>query len=729
MKKLFLRHKQVTWISSLVLFLSTLVVSVVQGATIYDNYNIGGVSNEPSNPTVFSVSSSVKITSIMTYHYNVANGSTPGTIALIHSDGTVYGPWIATGSADPNLNWNWTVSPAIVIKAGNYTVIDSSTETWSHNSTSDYAGFAQITGDAVTSTESINDFYDGFENGSLAGWTLEAGTFYASRQATSSSSSAAAGTYSLTLQGGRGNGVDVYGQHKDGVSHAIDSSTPSYISFYAKTASTNLSSGYFIIGDSTLSSVAYDGAIEFKFSNTGELGVYDTAFRSGGSYSADTWYFIEFRNINWTTKTFDFYVNGTLKRSAVEFRNKNVTALTQLHLYNYDNAQVWFDEIKVGGIPATSILTSFPISVTANPSEGGKIACTPSSVSSGNSSSCIAIANSGYNFVSWSGDCSGNASTCILDNVVSNKSVTALFTTNLIANSTPPIPKVMANQGGNQVLMMSDMLLDVEIKLDPQQNRGQNADWWLFAETSLGTFYYDVASGWNSGHQVSYQGPLFDLPSFQVLNMGGLPPGQYVITFGVDMNMNGIQDADAYLDSVKVDITSNTSCTSHTNDSLDALSVAQQKFIAARGNPDLFNIGFISENENQPITGTGRFAYNSNIRRIESWIYNRDQTSTAIFDNGHFVEEATLGAAANIVPTQLSPSQFTGCMSRVNIVALMGEPSCTINESIGGRRYSYLRYNPGENPAATVVFENGLLVAVMAGYSRAYTTADLCSDQ
>ncbi|MFI3120099.1 MAG: hypothetical protein QX203_08970 [Methylococcaceae bacterium] len=373
---------------------------------------------------------------------------------------------------------------------------------------------------------------------------------------------------------------------------------------------------------------------------------------------------------------------------------------------------------------------TYTISTVVSPASGGSLSCSPNPVTSGSSSTCTSIANSGYTFTSLSGDCYSNTSTCIVSNVTANKSVTALFTAALPDNSAPPIPKVIANQGENKVLMMSDMLLDVKIKLDPQQKIGRNADWWLFAETSLGdTFYYDVASGWNFGHRVSYQGPLFNLSSFQVLNMGGLPPGQYMITFGVDMNMNGIQDADAYLDSVQVDITSTASCTSHTNDSLDALSAVQQKFIAARGNPDLFNIGFISEDENQPIIGTGLFAYNSNIRRLESWIYNRDQTSTAIFDNGHFVEEATLGSTADIVPTQLSPSQFTSCMSRANIVALMGEPSCTINESISGRSYSYLRYNPGVNPAATVVFENGLLISVMAGYSRAYTTADLCSDQ
>ena len=85
----------------------------------------------------------------MTYHYNNGNGSTPGTIALKHSDGTTYGPWSASGTTQ---NQYWTVTPNVTIKAGTYTVVDSNTTTWSYNSSSKNAGFVQIEGDAVTTT-------------------------------------------------------------------------------------------------------------------------------------------------------------------------------------------------------------------------------------------------------------------------------------------------------------------------------------------------------------------------------------------------------------------------------------------------------------------------------------------------------------------------------------------------------------------------------------------------
>jgi hypothetical protein len=72
-------------------------------------------------------------------------------------------------------------------------------------------------------------------------------------------------------------------------------------------------------------------------------------------------------------------------------------------------------------------------------------------------------------------------------------------------------------------------------------------------------------------------------------------------------------------------------------------------------------------------------------------------------------------------------------MNRDDIVALMGEPSCTQTESMGGSTYSYMRYNPtSTTPAATLVLENGVLITVMAGYSFVYPAsvgADLCSGQ
>lgn len=112
---------------------------------IFNNGNIGGVQNSPSNPTEFTIDHERLITYINNYHY-FNGGTLPGTISLKHSDGTVYGPWQTWGSVGQGgvSNAYWVFFPLVKIKAGAYTVIDSDPTTWSHNSESNYCGFTHI---------------------------------------------------------------------------------------------------------------------------------------------------------------------------------------------------------------------------------------------------------------------------------------------------------------------------------------------------------------------------------------------------------------------------------------------------------------------------------------------------------------------------------------------------------------------------------------------------------
>jgi hypothetical protein len=112
---------------------------------IFYNGNVGGVSNGPENPTVFTIDKERLITSIMNYHY-FNGGVLPGTISLLHSDGTVYGPWQTWGIVGQGgvVNAYWAFYPLVKIKPGTYTVVDSDPSTWSHNYESDYCGFTWI---------------------------------------------------------------------------------------------------------------------------------------------------------------------------------------------------------------------------------------------------------------------------------------------------------------------------------------------------------------------------------------------------------------------------------------------------------------------------------------------------------------------------------------------------------------------------------------------------------
>jgi hypothetical protein len=89
-----------------------------------------------------------------------------------------------------------------------------------------------------------------------------------------------------------------------------------------------------------------------------------------------------------------------------------------------------------------------------------------------------------------------------------------------------------------------------------------DADWWVLADTPFGWYRYDVnGDTWVPGQTVTYQGPLFDLSSYEVLNMSGLPLGSYTFYFGVDTVMNGSIDmGQIYYDSVDVNISAYNPC-------------------------------------------------------------------------------------------------------------------------------------------------------------------------
>jgi hypothetical protein len=142
---------------------------------IYTNGNIAGVQNNPTRDTAFTIDSTYRVTFIYTYHY-FNNGKLPGTIALRHSDGTVYGPWQAAGALGQGgvLNAYWFVRPNVEIKAGSYTVIDSDKATWSQNSGSSGAGFVEIRG-IKTGTPPIvqKELLTGTDLKGLRGWTIQ----------------------------------------------------------------------------------------------------------------------------------------------------------------------------------------------------------------------------------------------------------------------------------------------------------------------------------------------------------------------------------------------------------------------------------------------------------------------------------------------------------------------------------------------------------------------------
>ncbi|MFI5105912.1 MAG: hypothetical protein ACHP79_13390, partial [Terriglobales bacterium] len=115
---------------------------------LFNNTNSGGALNHAPNPAFFTLVAPANITEIDTYHWNNGQGAVPGTIALRHQSGQVFGPFPARGTSGAwgAQNVNWVAQVSITIPGGSYIVLDSSPATWSYNPQSGNRGFAIVRG-------------------------------------------------------------------------------------------------------------------------------------------------------------------------------------------------------------------------------------------------------------------------------------------------------------------------------------------------------------------------------------------------------------------------------------------------------------------------------------------------------------------------------------------------------------------------------------------------------
>ncbi len=116
------------------------------------------------------------------------------------------------------------------------------------------------------------------------------------------------------------------------------------------------------------------------------------------------------------------------------------------------------------------------------------------------------------------------------------------------------IPDIKANDSDVPVTIAQSGSLAITVELHSGTHSGENADWWVLANSPFGLYRYNIDTDtWQTGIAVTYQGPLFDLSLYEVLNMTGLPVGTYAFYFGVDLVMDGAIDYDQlYYDRVVV---------------------------------------------------------------------------------------------------------------------------------------------------------------------------------
>ncbi|MBF0316661.1 MAG: S8 family serine peptidase [Nitrospirae bacterium] len=151
----------------------------------------------------------------------------------------------------------------------------------------------------------------------------------------------------------------------------------------------------------------------------------------------------------------------------------------------------------------------------------------------------------------------GNWMLHVADRMAGNVGTLKSWTLKLYGHSKGLIPKVTVNTKSLQTSISSTDNLIIAVSLATgEQFIGKNADWWLYASGPNGLRYYFNAATWSwvSGTGVSYQGPLFSFPSSSVFSGSGLPPGNYSVTFGVDLTPDGVVDTSFFVSTV-VDFT------------------------------------------------------------------------------------------------------------------------------------------------------------------------------
>lgn len=148
----------------------------------------------------------------------------------------------------------------------------------------------------------------------------------------------AVGNYRLEGTGGSST-------HLQGLYASFTPSTPNYISWYVNPTSGTGASSYVVLGNS---SVTATNCIAFAYWQGGT----NYRFVSSSTYqfpcSPNQWYHIELKNVNFTSHTFDIWIDGVLRQASFPFRNATQNDISRVHLYNFNNQQGNWDEIKIG---------------------------------------------------------------------------------------------------------------------------------------------------------------------------------------------------------------------------------------------------------------------------------------------------------------------------------------------------------------------------------------------
>ncbi len=216
--------------------------------------------------------------------------------------------------------------------------------------------------DASSGTDVVMPWADSFEDGLWGRWFPS--TNYGVREVVSST--AGHGTKSFHLHH---NGPT--DEHLSGIHQWFAYPTqPGYMRWWVRPGAVDSATCYIVLGDIIWvfdGSGIYPALVDFIWFFANANGRFYLNDDVGGNqlvaYQEGQWYQIEFREINWQTKRFDYYVNGVLVQAGVPFRNPTQASSMSIALaYNYfadshaglDGVQVFGDALPWASVSQSS---------------------------------------------------------------------------------------------------------------------------------------------------------------------------------------------------------------------------------------------------------------------------------------------------------------------------------------------------------------------------------------
>ncbi|MDH5655747.1 MAG: LamG domain-containing protein, partial [Spirochaetia bacterium] len=251
-----------------------------------------------------------------------------------------YGYWDFSGDTNPPTAYDLIMNNTYGWQRSSLTLLTSGDHSWRIGSMPD-SNYFTLGWDQIIVTHDANYAPSGIIPDPLLvdpldafyGWENNSGGFLSGNP---DASAPAAGEANLKMTGSS--------DHYQGFNKSFPASPPTYVSVWMRQDSAG-TGPYLVVGGANLDN---SNVVVFMYFNSDSIQVSQGTGNSPnlGTQVPGQWYHIEIKNINYTSFTMDYYVNGVLRAADVGFRT-NQASTQEVHFYSlgasgsYDNLVIY----------------------------------------------------------------------------------------------------------------------------------------------------------------------------------------------------------------------------------------------------------------------------------------------------------------------------------------------------------------------------------------------------